>query len=245
MRLNTLRRICFLVSIFLFCNMTSFSQFLRNPLHTFRIAPSYKWIQADIGSQVLHHSSFTTGDTKLFGAGLALTPGKWNIAVFTGTSQRAIEPDSLRRIPGLYERRFKAAKIGYGREEAFHIALNAAYMNDDPASLTHIPSAVRPQEGLATSLVLGIPLFRNILWRSEVAGSVFTRDTRSDIHQDSKLEELEPIFNIHQSSRADFAGESSIMYRRTNWGGRPESSLYWRWICSPRFSIPSNSLFFL
>lgn len=196
----------------------TFSQFLRNPLNTFRLAPSYKWATATLGSQVLRHSSFTTGDVKMFGAGMELTPGRWSISVFSGTSQRAIEPDSLRRIPGLYERQFRAAKFGYGREDAFHVSLNAAQMKDDPASLTATPPAVRPQEGLATSLVVGIPFFGNIMWRTEIAGSVFTRDTRAGLHQDTKLEELDPLIDLRHSTRADFAGESSIVYRKPTWG---------------------------
>jgi hypothetical protein len=196
----------------------TFTQFVQNPLNTFRFAPSYKWATATLGSQVLRHSSFTTGDVKMFGAGLELTPGRWTISVFSGTSQRPIEPDSLRRIPGLFERQFRAARVGYGREEAFHISLNAAHMKDDPASLTVTPLTVRPQEGIATSLVVGMPLLRNVFWRTEVAGSVFTRDTRSGIHQGTKLEQLDPIIDLHHSTRADFAGESSIVYRRSSWG---------------------------
>jgi hypothetical protein len=52
----------------------NFGQFLRNPLNTFRMAPTYKWARGIIGSQVVNHSSLTTGDAKVFGAGFELTP---------------------------------------------------------------------------------------------------------------------------------------------------------------------------
>lgn len=196
----------------------TFSQFIRNPLHTFRLAPSYKWASATLGSQVLRYSSFTTGDTKMFGAGVELTPGKWRIALFSGTSHSAVEADSLRRIPGRYERLFRAARVGYGRDDAFHIFLNAAYMKDDPASLATAPLLLRPQEGLASSLVVGLPIMKRLMWRAEVAGSLFTRDTRSGVFQDSRLSELGPVFTLHHSSRGDFAAQSSLVYSQAAWG---------------------------
>jgi hypothetical protein len=167
----------------------NFSQFLQNPLNTFRVTPTYKWARGIIGSQVVNYSSLTTGDAKVFGASFELTPGDWTISAFAGTLRRAIEPDSLLRIPGSYARRFRAAKIGYGKEHAFHVYLNAAVMDDDEGSigsplLSHSPPQgwsgfafpLRPQKGLAGSLQVGLPIGSSIQWKNEMAVSVFTRD---------------------------------------------------------------------
>ena len=209
----------------------NFSQFLQNPLNTFRVTPTYKWARGIIGSQVVNYSSLTTGDAKVFGAGFELTPGDWTISAFAGTLRRAIEPDSLLRIPGSYARRFRAAKIGYGKEHAFHVYLNAAVMDDDEGSIgTPLPLysppqgwsgfafPLRPQKGLAGSLQVGLPIGSSIHWKNEMAVSVFTRDKLAGLVDSLSGSPIGLLTDLRQSTRTDFSGQSSISLNRPAWG---------------------------
>ncbi len=193
----------------------SFNQFLRNPLNTFSIAPTYKWARAIIGSQIVGYSSFTTGDTRLFGSAIELTPGKWNFSAFYGTSQRVIQPDTLLNIPGAYKRNFTALKLGYGRESQFHLFLNMAMIDDDIASVSITSPTVRPQQGASVSISGGFPIGKYLLWKNEVALSFFTRDKNAEPFQGSNyLSPFSLLYNTNISSRNDYAWQSSLEYNR-------------------------------
>ncbi len=198
----------------------SFGQYMRNPLNTFSISPSYKWIKVHVGSQMVRYSDLTTGDLKMFGAGFDLAPGKWTISAFSGIARQAIESDTLRRIAGQYQRQFQAVRAGYGQSHAFHVFLNAARMKDDSTTLLFRPANLRPQEGVAASLVLGLPLSQSIIWHSEVAASIFTRDKRSAFYSSPKFGDVEPLVDLHRSTRADFSGRTSLTLNRTSWSVR-------------------------
>ena len=191
-----------------------FQQFLQNPINTFSVSPSYRWARAVIGSQTVSHSSFTTGDAKLFGAALELTPGKWNFSAFHGTSQRVIKPDSILRIPGAFQRNFSALKIGYGQTGAFHVYINLAMMEDQKSSLEKATHKLRPQEGLAASLVLGIPIGNYLLLTNEVALSFFTRDKNAATFNSDQLGFLSSFYQTNLSSRTDYAVQSALALNR-------------------------------
>src|ERR1017187_6584864 len=102
-------------------NSGNIMDFIENPLNNVGIAPKYKWVQLLLGSQTPYYSDLTLGNLPVFGAGINLTPGKFRFSFFTGISQRAIEMDTSKNIPGSYKRTFYSAKIGYGREDSSHI----------------------------------------------------------------------------------------------------------------------------
>lgn len=193
----------------------SFAQFMTNPMNTFSIAPSWKWAKAVIGSQTVSYSDFTTGNSRLFGAAMELTPGKWTLAAFHGISQRAIEPDSLLRIPGAFQRNFTAARAGYGSPNGFQLFVNMAYMNDDPENVPDASEKLKPQQGLATSLVVAIPLGAYILWSNEAAVSFFTKDKNAESYSFNQGTIPFLFLKPRISSRTDHAFQSSVSYRRT------------------------------
>ncbi len=194
----------------------SFRQFIQNPVNTFSVAPSYKWAKALIGTQSVRYSSLTTGNARLFGAAVELTPGNWNLSAFHGTSQRVIQPDSLLRIPGAFQRNFTAAKLGYGKENGLHFFFNLAVMDDDQGSLTETNSKLRPKEGMAVSLTTGIPVGSYLLWKNEVAISYHTHDKRADTYTfDSAWNPFSLFYSPTIASRSDYALQSSLSYNRS------------------------------
>jgi hypothetical protein len=187
----------------------NFMQFLQNPLNNVGIAPKYKWVQLLLGSQTPNYSELTLGNIPVFGAGINLTPGKFRFAFFTGTSQRAIEMDTARKIAGSYKRVFYSAKIGYGVEDSSHIYLIAAKILDDTSSIKSRPIEVMPQSGVVTSVDYRINIGKQFYIKGEIAGSAFTRDLRAKEWEIIK-EIPKIVFITQESSRLDYASNLTI-----------------------------------
>jgi len=182
-------------------------QYIRDPANRIGIAPKYKWIELQLGTQVPQYSELSLGDIPIFGAGLNLTPGWFRFSVFSGTTQWAIEEDTVNHIQGYYARKMHAAKIGIGKETSSHFYLIGTLMEDDTSSLKVKPLLSLPQKGLLTSIDYRIQLTKNIYVKGEAALSAFTRDTRSAI-VDSLIPEIKipfDLFHIQQTSRFDYA----------------------------------------
>ncbi|MFM9944764.1 MAG: hypothetical protein ACKVQB_05980 [Bacteroidia bacterium] len=187
-----------------------FKNQFKNPLNRFGIAPKYKWCQVLLGSQIPHYSELSVGDLAVFGAGINLTPGKFRFSIFGGTSQLAVESDSVKKIQGIYARKIYSAKIGLGHEDSSHLYLIGSMMKDDTASIKVNSLNPMAQTGILSSLDFRLNLSKKLYIKGEVAGSVFTRDVSSD-----ELPAFTPtipkeIFNPKISSRADYASIVSI-----------------------------------
>lgn len=183
----------------------NFRQMVKNPLNRVGIAPKYKWCQVLLGSQIPHYSELSVGDLAVFGAGINLTPGKFRFAAFAGSSQLAIEEDTVKKIQGIYSRKIYSAKIGVGHEDSSHIYLIGSQMQDDTLSLQRRPASLMPQAGFLTSLDYRINFGKHIFLKGELAGSAFTRDVKAQ-----ELPAFSPslprvIFVPRESSRLDYA----------------------------------------
>jgi len=190
-------------------NSNNIWDFIENPLNNVGLAPKYKWVQLLLGSQTPHYSDLTLGNIPVFGAGFNLAPGKFRLSFFKGVSQRAIETDSSRNIPGSYKRDFYSAKIGVGSEEASHIYLIAAKIQDDTMSIKSRPVDIMPQSGIVSSLDYRVNIGKKFYVKGEVAGSAFTRDTRAK-EWDILAELPKVIFITQESSRLNYASNLTI-----------------------------------
>ncbi len=185
------------------------SQF-KNPLNRFGIAPKYKWCQVLLGSQIPQYSELSVGDLAVFGAGINLTPGKFRFSIFGGTSQLAVESDSIKKIQGIYSRKIYSAKIGLGHEDSSHLYIIGSMMKDDTASIKVNSLNPMAQTGILSSLDFRLNLSKKLYVKGEVAGSVFTRDVSSDELPAFTPTVPKEIFNPKISSRADYASIVSI-----------------------------------
>lgn len=204
----------------------NFKQLIKNPLNRVGIAPKYKWCQVMLGSQVPHYSELSVGDLAVFGAGLNLTPGKFRFSVFAGTSQLAIEEDTVKKIQGIYARKIFSAKIGVGHEDSSHVYLIASKMQDDTLSLQRKPTALMPQAGLLTSLDFRINFGKRIYFKGEIAGSAYTRNIHS-----KELPAFSPslpkeLFVPKESSRLDYATVGSLGGDWKNFGIKTTGRYY-------------------
>ncbi len=189
---------------------TGFMDFIRNPSNRICISPAYKWARLILGTQVPVYSELSVGDLPVFGAGIALRPGRFRFSAFTGTTQLAIKEDTTRFIQGIYARNISSAKIGFGDEDSSHIYVIASVMNDDTTSLSTKPLYTMPQRGVLTSLDYRIKLAKQFYIKGEIAGSAFTRDTRSSVVDLVGSPVPEGIFKTQASSRFDYASVLSF-----------------------------------
>lgn len=179
---------------------------VTNPLNRIGIAPKYKWCQVLLGSQIPSYSDLSVGDIPVFGAGIALMPGKFRFSAFAGKSQNAINRDSALGVAGAYARKIYSFKIGIGHEDSSHIYLISSMMKDDTNSVTKKPISALPQNGLLTAIDFRINMGKLYYLKSEIASSVFTRNQFS-----SNINTFRPnfpsyLFEPKYSSRMDYAG---------------------------------------
>jgi hypothetical protein len=185
-------------------------QYIQNPMNNVSIAPKYKWAQLLLGTQIPQYSELTTGNIQTFGAGFNLTPGKFRFSVFGGTSQRAIERDSIHNISGSYARRMIAAKIGFGDNESAHIFLNVVKAYDDTSSVKQRPTTIRPEDGIVSSIDLRLKFLKQYFIQTEVAGSAFSRNEYSREIVDKPVAIPTGLFVVRTSSRLHYAGVLSL-----------------------------------
>ncbi|MFM9945804.1 MAG: hypothetical protein ACKVQB_11300 [Bacteroidia bacterium] len=193
----------------------NYKEVIKNPLNRIGIAPKYKWVQVLLGSQIPQYSELSVGDLAVFGAGISLTPRKFRLSCFAGTSQLAVEQDSSRNIQGIYSRKIYSAKIGVGHEDSNHIYLIGSMMMDDTSSLKIKPTSVMPQNGILTSIDFKLRLFKKAFIKGEIAGSAFTRDGRSKDLPEFSITPPDNIFIPKESSRFDYASVLSM-----GWDGK-------------------------
>jgi len=188
----------------------NFKNLVTNPLNRIGIAPKYKWAQLLLGSQIPQYSELSVGDLSVFGIGVNLTPGKFRFSFFEGTSQNAIEQDTLNNIKGAYKRKIYSMKIGYGSEDSSHIYFVESMMKDDTASLVYKPDSLMPQAGILSDIDFRINLGKKSFIKGEVAGSMFTRDMRNNNIDKYGNSIPKEIYTPKESTRLDDASVLSI-----------------------------------
>jgi len=185
--------------------------YIQNPANNISINPKFKWAQAFIGTQTPLYSPLSTGDTPIFGAGLELNPGKFLFSANYGISQRAVEPDILLNIPGAYEQKIMAARIGYGKVEGTKFTLNVIKIEDDITSLSVAPINVDPIEGVTVSPYFQFKIGKKFRVRTETAGSIYTSNVNSTAQIDEDfIEDIADFITVNGSSKADFAHNTRL-----------------------------------
>ncbi|MEP6793329.1 MAG: hypothetical protein ABJB16_03310, partial [Saprospiraceae bacterium] len=216
-------------------------QFLQNPANAFgfsSFAPRIGWAQFNLGSYSPNFSPLTVGDQQLFGAGFDLRPGNFRIAANLGTSQRAIEPDTIRHIPGAYKRDMYMGRFAFGKEDGSILGVNLVYAKDVQSSLKNNISSIslshplvnnlsviipadtfrlRAEEGIVTSFDAKVKITNTISFKAEGALSSFTRDLHAP-ELTSNKNPLDIIQKTRTSTRADFAAATTFTIKQEQWG---------------------------
>ena len=188
--------------------------FIQNPANNISINPKYKWAQGFFGTQTPLYTPLTTGDILIFGAGIEINPGKFILSATTGKSQRAIEPDASLNIPGAYEQKIVATRIGLGKLEGTKFTLNMVRIQDDVTSVTTAPIGIQPIEGVTISPYAEFKVIEKLHVRTETAGSVYTSDVLNTGTIDEKyVTAADNLISVNASSTADISHNTRIDWK--------------------------------
>lgn len=144
--------------------------------------PSYKWMRAHIGDVSMSFSPYTLSGHQFTGAGVELTPGKWQIAAMGGRLLKKVEYNpELPYLMPTYNRYGYAVKSRYNGEKFY--AGGTVFTAKDKvkeASFVADSLGVFPKSNLAMSVEGGLSLIPNLNISVEYGVSILTRDTRSE-----------------------------------------------------------------
>lgn len=142
--------------------------------------PSYKWIRAHIGDVSMSFSPYTLNGHQFTGAGIELTPGRWQISAMGGRLLRRVDADSLNpSIRPNYERWGYGAKVRY---EADKFALGGTVFTakDKKSNISFDADAlgIYPKGNIAVGLEGSLNIIKELKLSLEYGLSIMQRDLR-------------------------------------------------------------------
>ncbi len=162
----------------------------QQPFNQFGMSPYYKWVKVHLGYRDVSFSKFTLAGYRTFMAGVELNPGKFRFGFIYGRFRKAVAEDTtamydpskyISDVPvPAYKRTGYVVKVGVGTEDQ-HVDLVLLRAHDDAGSIPKpVSTDLAPAENLALGLVGKVKLSEALRWDFDLAGSAFTRDSRSD-----------------------------------------------------------------
>lgn len=142
--------------------------------------PSYKWVRVHIGDVSMSFSPYTLNGHQFTGAGIELTPGRWQISAMGGRLLRRVDADSLNpSIRPNYERWGYGAKVRY---EADKFALGGTVFTakDKMSNISFDTDAlgIYPKENIAIGLEGSLSIIKDLKLSLEYCLSIMQRDLR-------------------------------------------------------------------
>lgn len=142
--------------------------------------PSYKWIRAHIGDVSMSFSPYTLNGHQFTGAGIELTPGRWQISAMGGRLLRRVDADSLNpSIRPNYERWGYGGKVRY---EADKFALGGTVFTakDKMSNISFDTDAlgIYPKGNIAIGLEGTLSIVKDLKLSLEYGLSIMQRDLR-------------------------------------------------------------------
>jgi len=193
----------------------------RQPFNQFGVSPYYKWAKLHLGYRSHTWSTYALAGHSITGAGLELTPGKFQIGFATGRLLKPVRyldnPENIRLQTPAYKRTGMALRLGYGTStnNASLVILKA---KDDSTSLGTVPTEYRltPDENLVVSFQTKQTIAKKFLFEAEVAQSLYTKDIRTAL-SDSTGGVMSKIFSSlianHESTTSSNAVRASAGYQ--------------------------------
>lgn len=182
-----------------------------NPPNRLALFPTYKWAKAYIGDVAMTFSPYTLSGHLFTGGGIELTPGKWQIMAMCGLMTRRVDynPD-IPSNPPSFDRLGYGAKLRYNGNGFFVGAtFFTAKDNEKQISFQTDSLGVLPQSNVATSIEFGVNILPQMRLSGEIAGSMLTRDTRSEAIDKTILDR---IVNRRSSTQFYYAAKASLDY---------------------------------
>jgi hypothetical protein len=193
----------------------------RQPFNQFGVSPYYKWAKLHLGYRSHTWSTYALAGHSITGAGLELTPGKFQVGFATGRLLKPVRyldnPENIRLQTPAYRRTGMALRLGYGTStnNASLVILKA---KDDSTSLGTVPTEYRltPDENLVVSFQTKQTIAKKYLFEVEVAQSLYTKDIRTAV-SDSTGDVFTKIFSSlianHESTTSSNAVRAAAGYQ--------------------------------
>lgn len=193
----------------------------RQPFNQFGVSPYYKWAKLHLGYRSHTWSTYALAGHSISGAGLELSPGKFQFGVVSGRLLKPVKyidnPEFVQTQTPAYRRSGTAIRLGYGSEKN-NISLVLLKAGDDSTSLGEVPSKyqVTPDENLVISLKSKQTIAEKFLLDFEIAQSLYTKDVRSAMSDSADIflgKLLSPIIGIHQTTSSSNALQAALGYQ--------------------------------
>lgn len=193
----------------------------RQPFNQFGVSPYYKWAKLHLGYRSHTWSTYALAGHSITGAGIELTPGKFQIGFVTGRLLKPVRyldnPENIQLQTPAYKRTGTALRLGYG-SESNNFSLVILKARDDSTSLGTVPTEYRltPDENLVVSFLTKQTFAKKYLFEVEVAQSLYTKDIRTAV-SDSTGDVMSKIFSFlienHESTSSSNAVRASAGYQ--------------------------------
>ena len=193
----------------------------RQPFNQFGVSPYYKWAKLHLGYRSHNWSTYALAGHSITGAGLELTPGKFQAGFATGRLLKPVRyldnPENIKLQTPAYKRTGTALRLGYG-SESNNLSLVILKARDDSTSLGTVPTEYRltPDENLVVSFMTKQTIAKKYLFEVEVAQSLYTKDIRTAV-SDSTGGLMTKIFSSliqnHESTTSSNALRASAGYQ--------------------------------
>lgn len=193
----------------------------RQPFNQFGVSPYYKWAKLHLGYRSHTWSTYALAGHSITGAGLELTPGKFQVGFATGRLLKPVRymdnPENIRLQTPAYRRTGTALRLGYG-SSTNNASLVILKAEDDSTSLGTVPTEYRltPDENLVVSFQTKQTIAKKYLFEVEVAQSLYTKDIRTAV-SDSTGDVFTKIFSSlianHESTTSSNAVRASAGYQ--------------------------------
>lgn len=198
-------------------------QFLTNPVNNIGLRPKIGSTEFLLGTQYLKYSDLSTGDLGIFGYGINLSPGKFRIKLFNGTSQSPVNYEAPTLNPpsvgvvGAYQRNQWMAQFGLEKEGNYFAGFNFVKSADKKGSLSAPPLfPIVPQENMVVSFLANVTTDKGWRYHIELGQSFFTRDLNSPLST-TPVQDFKPFITSHTSTGKDNAIMMGIAKKGKDW----------------------------
>ena len=199
------------------------SKSYMQPFNRLQFAPKYKWAKLYVGSAAMDFSKYTLAGHQFTGAGVELTPGKWNVSAMYGRLLKAVEYNpQLNNLPTVsYKRMGYGLKAGYADkgDEASVIFFSA---KDDIKSLKYyVPDEadLHPQQNTTVSVLGRKAFLKHFFVQAEYAFSIYNSELRNEMGEGIvSANFVNKLFGIKGNNRYVDAINASAGYQNQIWG---------------------------
>jgi hypothetical protein len=193
----------------------------RQPFNQFGVSPYYKWVKLHLGYRSHTWSAYSLAGHSISGAGVELTPGKFQFGVVTGRLLKPVKyldnPEHIQVQTPAYRRTGTALRLGYGTDRN-NVSIVLLKASDEQESLNEIPLEylLTPDENMVVSFISKQTIAEKFLLEMEVAQSLYTKDIRtplSDTTGDFLSKAFSFLIDNHESTTSSNAFKGSLGYR--------------------------------